>query len=138
MPRCPSCFTPLTRAEEDSIKSAVCGSCFGTWISTGSLLRRTQLDVRLANEPSAGIGAEHSTAAALNATSFAELADIVRHSDSREMLRCAACERPMVKERFHAIRSEFRSPYAGILLDARREPSGGKEKIIFIIMRFSP
>ena len=44
----------------------------------------------------------------------------------------------MVKERFHAIRSEFRSPYAGILLDARREPSGGKEKIIFIIMRFSP
>ncbi len=43
-----------------------------------------------------------------------------------------------VKEGFHALRSEFRSPYAGILLDSRREPSGGKEKIIFIIKRFTP
>lgn len=103
MPRCPACFKPMTRVEEDAIKSAVCGGCFGTWISAGSLMRRTQLDVRLTREFAAGTGQANASVAALNGTSLADLADIVQASDNCEMLRCAACEKPMVKEHFHSM-----------------------------------
>lgn len=93
MPRCPSCFTPLTRVVEDDIKSAVCGNCFGTWINTGALLRRTQLDVREANQVQTG--------QALNTASLEDLANVVQESNSQEMLRCAECGKPMSKGKFH-------------------------------------
>jgi inner membrane protein len=38
----------------------------------------------------------------------------------------------------HALKSEFRSPFDGILLDIRREPFNGKERIVFIIRRLPP
>ena len=42
------------------------------------------------------------------------------------------------KAGLHALKSEFRSPVDGILLDIRREPFNGKEKIVFIIRRLPP
>ncbi|HMK38204.1 MAG TPA: metal-dependent hydrolase, partial [Bacteroidota bacterium] len=42
------------------------------------------------------------------------------------------------KAGLHALKSEFRSSITGILVDIRREPLGGREKIIFIIRTFSP
>ena len=39
------------------------------------------------------------------------------------------------KAGLHARKSEFHSPFDGILLDVRREPFNGKEKIVFIIRR---
>jgi Zn-finger nucleic acid-binding protein len=102
MPRCPSCFTPLTRVEEANIHSAVCGNCFGTWIDAGQLMRRAQLDIRLAKDdelPSSPSAAQ--PAGGPPTTPLEELAQIVQESNSRDMLRCAACEKPMVKGRFH-------------------------------------
>jgi len=56
-----------------------------------------------------------------------------------ERARMAVAESGLrVKEGLRALRYEFRSPYAGILLDIRRVPSGGKEKLVCIIMRFAP
>ena len=40
-----------------------------------------------------------------------------------------------VKAGLHALKSEFRSPFNGVLLDIRREPFNGKERIIFIIRK---
>ncbi len=39
------------------------------------------------------------------------------------------------KRALHAQRSEFRSSFAGIILDIRREPFNGKEKIVFLVRR---
>src|SRR4051794_16667415 len=91
MPRCPSCFTPLTRVEESDIKSAICGNCFGTWINSSALLRRAHLDAE--TEPSAS---QTSSSASLM-----DLAEVVQASNSAQMLRCAQCEKPMEKDRFH-------------------------------------
>ena len=41
------------------------------------------------------------------------------------------------KEALRALRSEFRSTLDGILLDIRREPFNGKERIVFIVRRLS-
>jgi Zn-finger nucleic acid-binding protein len=95
VPRCPSCFTPLTRVVEEEIKSAVCGNCFGTWINAGALLRRTQLDVREANQAKAGN--------ATSAASLEDLAQVVQESNSQAMLRCAECGKPMTKGKFHPL-----------------------------------
>jgi Zn-finger nucleic acid-binding protein len=94
MPRCPSCFGPLTRVEESEIKSAVCGNCFGTWINAGALLRRVQKD---ASEMKPGGAAS----AAGPQPTMAELAEIVQTSNSQEVLRCGECDKLMEKGRFH-------------------------------------
>jgi len=91
MPRCPSCFTPLTRVVENDIKSAVCPNCFGTWLNTGALLRKARGEAR---DLAGGV-------APSGGPSLSELADIVHTSDSHDMLRCGECEKPMVKEQFH-------------------------------------
>jgi hypothetical protein len=39
------------------------------------------------------------------------------------------------KAGLHALKSEFRAPFDGILLDVRREPFNGKERLIFLIRR---
>jgi inner membrane protein len=39
------------------------------------------------------------------------------------------------KAGIHALKSEFRAPFDGVLLDIRREPFNGKEKIVFLIRR---
>jgi hypothetical protein len=39
------------------------------------------------------------------------------------------------KAGLHALKSEFRATFDGILLDIRREPFNGKEKIVFLIRR---
>jgi Zn-finger nucleic acid-binding protein len=91
MPRCPSCFTPLTRVVENEIKSAVCPNCFGTWLNAGALLRKAQGDAR------AFAGGTPTS----DEPSLTDLAEIVQTSDSRDVLRCGECEKPMSKERFH-------------------------------------
>jgi membrane-bound metal-dependent hydrolase YbcI (DUF457 family) len=42
------------------------------------------------------------------------------------------------KAGLQARKSEFRSPYTGMLIDIRREPFNGKEKILVLIRRFPP
>ncbi len=102
MPRCPSCFSPLTRVEEDEIKSSTCGNCFGTWINNVALLRRTRLDLANVTKP-AEPGAEEKPMARddIRSASLADLAEVVQASDSKAMLRCPQCEKFMVKDRFH-------------------------------------
>jgi Zn-finger nucleic acid-binding protein len=91
MPRCPNCFSPMTRVEQDGIKSISCPSCFGTWIADIALLRR----VRLNAAPAA------ADAPPAPATALVDLAEIVSASDSKEPLRCPQCEKPMIKDRYH-------------------------------------
>jgi Zn-finger nucleic acid-binding protein len=89
----------MTRVLEDDIKSAVCGNCFGTWIDEVALMRRTRMDA--GRESQTGENAGAGVAAAASVPSLSELAEIVQTSNSREMLRCAVCEKPLLKERFH-------------------------------------
>ena len=93
MPRCPNCFTPMVRVEEDDIKSLSCPYCFGTWVANIALLSRIRTD------------AAASTAAdtAASPADLAELAEMVTASDSRTPLRCPQCEKPMVKDRYHPL-----------------------------------
>jgi Zn-finger nucleic acid-binding protein len=91
MPRCPNCFSPLTRVEQDGIKSISCSSCFGTCIADIALLRRVRRD---AATPAAGTPSAPSA-------SLADLAEVVSASDSKVTLRCPQCEKPMIKDRFH-------------------------------------
>jgi Zn-finger nucleic acid-binding protein len=89
MPRCPSCFTALTRVEEDTLKWSACQNCFGNLISYIALCRRTHLDVE-----------RDSTS--LDATaSLADLAEVVAASNSTRPLRCPQCEKAMAKDRYH-------------------------------------
>ncbi|HTY58755.1 MAG TPA: metal-dependent hydrolase [Bacteroidota bacterium] len=37
-----------------------------------------------------------------------------------------------------SLRSEFRSPWRGILIDVRREPAGARERIVFILRKLPP
>src|SRR5215216_6759362 len=97
MPRCPSCFAPLTRVEEEQIKSAVCANCFGTWINSVALLRRTKMDVQAVFSENGATG----SAAAIQSASLSELAEMVQASDSKQQLRCPQCEKFMHKDRFH-------------------------------------
>jgi Zn-finger nucleic acid-binding protein len=90
MPRCPNCFSPMTRVEQDGIKSVSCPNCFGTWIADIALLRRVRLDA------AAPAGASSSPQ-----ISLADLAEIVSASDSKEPQRCPQCEKPMIKDRYH-------------------------------------
>jgi Zn-finger nucleic acid-binding protein len=93
MPRCPVCFLPLTRVEEDGIKRAVCSQCRGTWIERGALMRRTQLDVK---EKAASDGHEQL---GIFARSIAELLACINSREDE--LRCFSCEKPLSKEKFH-------------------------------------
>lgn len=88
MARCPGCFVPLVRVEEETLRFSTCGNCFGTWIGSVALLRRTRMD--LEGDPFAG-----------DTTSLAELAEVVAASNTKTALRCSACEKPMVKDKFH-------------------------------------
>jgi Zn-finger nucleic acid-binding protein len=108
MPRCPSCFTPLTRVEEDNIRSAVCGNCFGTWINAVALLQRTRLDAAAAQLPQPVNASPATTAPPFPpetpaAASLEDLAQVVHVSNKHPVLRCAQCEKPMTKQRVHPL-----------------------------------
>lgn len=96
MPRCPSCHAPMTRVEQDGLHWCACGSCFGTWISNLALLRR----LRDAAQPSAGPAPDTAAGSGQEAT-LADLAQTVSVSNTREILHCPACEKPMAKDRIH-------------------------------------
>ena len=85
MPRCPSCFVPMTRVEESGIKSCSCPNCFGNWMTDMALMRT----VRLAGEATA------------ESVSIAELAETVNAADTKKKLRCPQCEKEMLKDKFH-------------------------------------
>jgi len=107
MPRCPSCFTPLTRVEQDDIKSAICGNCFGTWINSAALTRRARLDTQNASQTDDAPAAANQPSPSPTdpdspqPPSLIDLAEVVQTSNSTQMLRCAQCEKPMEKDRFH-------------------------------------
>jgi Zn-finger nucleic acid-binding protein len=85
MPRCPSCFVPLARAMESGVKQHTCPNCFGHWMNTLALTRLVRLGV---NEPEAEV-------------SLVDLAETVAASDNRQAVRCAECEKEMMKDSFH-------------------------------------
>lgn len=89
MPRCPTCYVPMTRTEEDGIRAHVCGSCFGTWISGVAMLRRARLDAERQKD---GVD---TTLPALG-----DLVDVVAESNNKKSQRCPECEKPMNKDRF--------------------------------------
>src|SRR4051794_24340312 len=85
VPRCPSCFVPLTRVEEQGCRSSTCPSCFGSWINSLMLMRL----VRLPAAPDAG------------GATLQELAETVNASNTAKKLRCPECEKEMAKDKFH-------------------------------------
>ena len=97
MPRCPSCFLPMTRLEEEGIPNCICQQCFGRWMTSIAIHRRTRLDADLATPATAG-GENPSP---LMQESLQDLVEIAAASNSKQPLRCPTCEKPMAKERFH-------------------------------------
>ena len=100
MPRCPSCFVLMTRCEESLpdngiMRSVVCPSCYGTWLPHSALARRASMDVKGGNGPANNAGP--------NAATMQDLAAVVSASDTKEPLRCPACEKVMQKTRFHPL-----------------------------------
>jgi Zn-finger nucleic acid-binding protein len=95
MPRCPSCFVPMTRTEEDAIRAHVCPNCFGTWITSVAMLRRVRLDVAAAKERSPQNPTDDSKLPPLS-----DLVGIVAEANNKKPQRCPECERPMLKDRF--------------------------------------
>ena len=94
MPRCPACFSPMTRITEDAVKSCTCPNCFGTWIQKIALLH----SVRKLAADSAERTPEQIAA---DRQDIAELAATVVESNNTKPLRCNVCSAAMVKEKFH-------------------------------------
>jgi Zn-finger nucleic acid-binding protein len=80
----------MTRTEEDGIRAHVCGSCFGTWISSVAMLRRVRLDVKEMKEKEGQS----------KLPPLAELVDLVAEANNKKSQRCPECEKPMTKDRF--------------------------------------
>jgi uncharacterized protein len=85
MPRCPSCYVPLTRVVEEGVKQHTCPNCFGHWMNNLALTRLIRLGV---NDAESG-------------TSLVDLAETVAASDNRKPVRCAECVKEMLKDKFH-------------------------------------
>jgi Zn-finger nucleic acid-binding protein len=94
VPRCPGCFVPMTRVEEEGIPSAICQQCFGRWISGVAMNRRTRLDVDQASQTD-------GSGSSLMQQSLEEMVEMAAAADSKGSLRCPTCEKPMQKDRFH-------------------------------------
>ncbi|HVX86982.1 MAG TPA: hypothetical protein VH253_19515 [Phycisphaerae bacterium] len=115
MPRCPACFVPMTRVEEQiggaMLKSHVCQTCFGTWVPHVALMRRANLDAARAaahlGEPAPDHAPAGSTPApagdAAVAATLTDLAAVVAETDTKKELRCPSCNKILVKDRFHAL-----------------------------------
>ena len=84
----------MTRVEEEGIPSAICQQCFGRWISAMAMNRRTRLDVEQATRAD-------PNGSTLMHQSLEDMAEVAAAADSRGPLRCPACEKPMLKDRFH-------------------------------------
>ena len=90
MPRCPSCNSPMTRVEEGDFRWAVCANCFGTWIGSVMLLRRLRTDVQ--NPPPVPQAGDQPA-------TLEDLAQTVAASNTKAILRCPECDKPMSKDR---------------------------------------
>ncbi len=95
MPRCPGCFVPMTRVEEEGVPTCICQQCFGRWIAQTAMHRRTRMDVE---QVRGGSGEGNSD---LMRQSLEDLAETAATANSTASLRCPACEKPMLKDRFH-------------------------------------
>jgi Zn-finger nucleic acid-binding protein len=109
MPRCPICFVPMARSEEDNIRVHTCPSCFGHWIPSVALQRRVRFDVDNAtaqaqpsnpSDPQTLSPSDPSPPLDIQSTSLADLAAVVTEADSKKPLRCPECEKFMAKERY--------------------------------------
>jgi Zn-finger nucleic acid-binding protein len=83
----------MTRIENEGLHYCSCSSCFGVWIDEIALKRQLALDRR--DQPQSPASPDQPEA------SLADLAAVVAESDSRQPLRCPACSKPMVKDRYH-------------------------------------
>src|SRR5437899_1611358 len=90
MARCPACFVPMTRVEEDLLKSFTCPECFGTWMSQTALIRRMRMDADQNVDVMAGGNLE-------------DLIEVAAQTDAKAPLRCAGCAKPMMKGRLHPL-----------------------------------
>lgn len=96
MPRCPGCFVPMTRVEEQNLRYLTCPECFGTWINRSTLLRAVRGSVE-AGMP----GVEGAGTAEPGEASLMELAATVRESNTKGRLKCPDCQVEMRKDRYH-------------------------------------
>lgn len=96
MPRCPACFIPMTRVEEESMHWCVCSQCLGAWIGVVQFVRRLRMDVA---QCTSAEGAQGDTSWAT--TPLEELAAQVQQENRKKPLRCPQCEHEMRKDRYH-------------------------------------
>jgi Zn-finger nucleic acid-binding protein len=85
----------MTRVDDAGIRYASCAQCFGTWIRTISVKRFINLDAR---QNSANAPVEDP-----NQATLADLASVVATADTKTVLRCPECEKPMQKTRYHSM-----------------------------------
>ena len=94
MPRCPACFSPMTRVEDSGVKLHTCPNCFGHWIQKVALLRLCR---QLATEAQ-GRSPDEALAAQ---NQIADLAAIVVESNCPKTRRCNVCSTDMLKDKIH-------------------------------------
>lgn len=115
MPRCPACFVPMTRVEEEvagaKLRSHVCPQCYGVWIPHVALQRRANIDAARAHAHLGEAAPDHAppgtppapSGYAAIAASMEDLAAVVAETDSKKELRCPSCCKVLQKDRFHAL-----------------------------------
>ena len=118
MPRCPVCYVPMTRTEEEGLRGHACPSCFGHWMPAVAMLRRFRADVQqiavktaelvpaaqvveVASSDGAPVAvAEPAVSTVPEQSPLEDLVEIVAASDSKGPLRCPDCEKVMRKDRY--------------------------------------
>lgn len=87
MPRCPGCFTLMTREKVGTVNVHACPGCFGKWMQDVSLQRLVQ-------QPQEGNDA---------AVSLQDIAAVVAESNTTKKLHCPTCPNDLEKDRFHPL-----------------------------------
>lgn len=90
MPRCPSCFTLMSRVQEPQIHYCTCSNCFGNWSPKPSLMHWVMADP-VPGESSA------------DEPNLKELAEVAAAADTKRPLPCPECHQPMRIGRLHLI-----------------------------------
>lgn len=88
MPRCPSCFTLMSRVQEPQYHYCTCSNCFGNWSPKPNLLHWVMADPT-PSETSA------------DEPSLKDLAALVAESDSKKPFQCPECRQTLRIGRLH-------------------------------------
>ncbi len=88
MPRCPSCFTLMSRVQEPQFHYCTCSNCFGNWSPKPNLLHWVMADAP-------------ATEATPDEPNLKELAELVAESDVKRPFPCPECHQTMRISRLH-------------------------------------